>query len=186
MPVEFPQTIWLDVHVGSGRPRLLEVPGRILDLNPTTRGDLFLLLGQAEHVRIWNIAVGRLFGLLVSMTLLRRRNGAPENVGILGGKLLEVGDAETEILRDNFDRGMNEPVGKHESCPSSIEIAIGKDQKELEPVIQCLDTMGEVLGETRGELGYGYENSRCVAAHVNMSGSEPFCGPLISLIYVLP
>jgi hypothetical protein len=55
------------------------------------------------------------------------RNGAPENVGILGGYFLEIGDSETEILSDNLDRGVDEPVGKHESGSGSIEITVGKD-----------------------------------------------------------
>jgi hypothetical protein len=71
VPVEFPQTVWFNVHVGGGSPRLLEVPGRILDLNPTTRGDFLLLLGQAENVRVGNVTVRRHFGLFVSVTLLR-------------------------------------------------------------------------------------------------------------------
>ena len=110
VPMKFPQTIRLKMYVGGGSPRLLKVSGRILDLNPTTGGDLLLLLGQAEHVRVWNITVGRHFGLFVGMTLLRGWDCAPEDVGVLGGNMLEIGDAEAEILSDDLDRGVDEPI----------------------------------------------------------------------------
>lgn len=150
--MEFPQTVWLNVYVRSGSPRLFKVPGGILDLNPTTGCDLLLLLGQTEDVGIGNVAIRRLFGLFVGKAFLRRGNGAPENVGILGGNLLEIWDGETEILSDDLDWGVDEPVGEHESCPGSIEISVREDQEEFEAIIQCLDTMGKVLGESSGNL----------------------------------
>ena len=128
MPVELPQAVWLDVYVGSGSVRLLEVPCGILYLDPTAGRDLLLLLGQAEHIRTGNITVGGLFGLFVSVALLGRRNGAPEDVWVLGGDLLEVGDVEAEILSDNLEWGMDEPVGKHERGSSSVEVTIGEYQ----------------------------------------------------------
>ena len=152
MPVKFPQTVRFNVYVGSGSPRLLKVPRRILDLDPTAGRDLLLLLGQAKDVWIGNVPIGGYFGLFVCMTLLRRRNGTPKDVGILGRNVSEIRDAETEILSDNLDWGVNEPVGKHESGPGSIEITIRKDQEEFESIIQRLDTMGKVLRESRGNL----------------------------------
>ena len=128
VPVEFPQTIRFDVYVGGGSVRHRKVPGRILDLDPTTRRDLLRLFGQAEHVRIGNITVGRHFGLLGSVTLLRGRNGAPENVGIHGGQLLEIRDVETEILSDDLERGVNEPVGKHERGPGSVKVTVREQE----------------------------------------------------------
>ena len=110
VPMKFPQTIRLKIYIGGSSPRLLEVPGRILDLNPTTRGDLLLLLGQAEYIRIGNVTVRRHFGLFVSAALLRGWNCTPEDVGVLGGNLLEIGDAEAEILSDDFNRGVDEPI----------------------------------------------------------------------------
>ena len=150
--MEFPQTIWLDIYVGSRSPRLFKVSRRILDLNPTAGCHLLLLPGQAEHVRIWDIPIGRHFGLFVGVALLRRRNGAPENVGILGRNLLEIGDAETEILSDNLNGGVDEPVGKHESGSGGIEVTVGKDHDEIEAIIQGLDAMREVRGESLGNL----------------------------------
>jgi len=126
VPVEFPQTIWLNVYVGSGSVRLLKVPCGILDLDPTTGRDLLLLLGQAEYIRTGNVTIGGLFGLFVSMALLWRRNGAPENERMLSGNILEIGDFETEILSDNLEWGMNEPVGKRERGPSSVEVTVGE------------------------------------------------------------
>ena len=126
VPVEFPQTIWLNVNVGSGSIRLLKIPRRILYLDPTARRDLLLLLGQTEYIRIGNITVRRHFGLFVSETFLGRRNGAPENERIRSGNLLEIGDAEAEILSDYLEWGMNEPVGKHECSPRSVEVTVGE------------------------------------------------------------
>ena len=150
VPVKFSQTVRFNVYVGSGSPSLLKVPCRILDLDPTAGRDLLLLLRQAKDVRIWNVPVRRHFGLFVCMTLLRRRNGTPKDVGILGRNVLEIRDAETEILSDNLDWGVDEPVGKHESGPGGIEITVRKDQEEFKSIIQRLDTMGKVPGESGG------------------------------------
>ena len=124
VPVELPQTIWLNVHVGGGGIRFLEVPRRILYLDPTTRRVFLLLRGQAKYVWVGNITVRRLFGLFVSVTLLGRRNGAPKDVRILGGNLLEIGDVEAEILSDNLKWGVDKPVGEHERGPSSVEVTV--------------------------------------------------------------
>ena len=126
MPVEFPKTIRLNVYVGSCSIGFLEVRCRILYLGPTTRRDHLLLRGQAEYIRIGNVAVRRHFGLFVGETFLGRRNGAPENVRVHGRNILESGDVEAEILSDNLDRGMDEPVGKHECGPSGVEVTVGK------------------------------------------------------------
>ena len=128
VPMEFPQTIWLNVYVGSGSIRLLKVRCGILYLHPTTGRDLLLLLGQTEYVRVGNVAIRRHFGLFISVALLGRWDGAPENVRVLGGKLLEVGGVEAEVLGDNLKRGVNEPVGKHECGPSSVEVTVGEYQ----------------------------------------------------------
>ena len=128
VPVEFPETMWLNVYVGSGSVRLLEVPRGILYLDPTTGRDLLFLLGHAEYIRIRNVTIWGLFGLFVGVALLGRRNGAPENVQVLCRNLLEIGDFEAEILSDNFEWGMDEPVGKHERGTSSVEVAVGEHQ----------------------------------------------------------
>jgi len=127
VPVELPQTVWFDVYVRDGSPRFFEVSGGILDLYPTTRGDYLLLLGQAEDIRIRNVSVRGFLGLFVSVTFLRRRNCALENVGICGGNLLKIGDAETKILRDNLEWGVDEPVGKHKGGTGGIKVTVGKD-----------------------------------------------------------
>jgi hypothetical protein len=126
VPVKFPQTVWLNVYIGSGSPSGFEVPRGILYLGPTTRRDVLLLLGQAEYVGVRNVPIRRHFGLFVSVTLLRRRNGAPEDERIRGGNILEIGDVETEILSDDLEWGVNEPVGKHERGPSGIEVTVGE------------------------------------------------------------
>jgi len=126
VPVKFPQGVWLEVYIGSGSPSSREVPGGILYLGPTAGRDVLLLLGQAEDVRVGNFAVRRDFFLCLN--ILRRGDGAPENEGILGGNVLESGDVETEILSDDLERGVNEPVGKHECGPSGIEVTVGEQQ----------------------------------------------------------
>ena len=128
VPVEFPQAIRFDVYVGGGSIRHRKVRGRILDLDPTARRNLLRLFGQAEDVRIGNIAVGRHFGLFGSVTLLRGRDGAPEDVGIHGGHLLEIGDVETEILSHDLERGVNEPVGKHEGGPGGVKVTVREQE----------------------------------------------------------
>ena len=152
MPVEFPQTVWLNVNVGSGSKRWLKIGHRILYLYPTTRSDHLLLLGHVEYKWIWNSTIRGHFGLFVGVTLLGRRNRAPENEGILGGKVLEVGDVETKVLSDNFKRGMNEPVGKHERGPSSVEVTVGEQQQDVEAIVQCLYTVRNALGESGEKL----------------------------------
>jgi hypothetical protein len=62
--------------------------------------------------------------LLVSVTLLRRRNGAPENERILLRYVLEFVDRETEILSDNLEWSVDQPVGKDKRGPGGIEVAI--------------------------------------------------------------
>ena len=151
VPVEFPQTVWLNVYVGGGSPRHIKVPRRVLDLGPTTGRDLLFLLGQAEDIWIGDGTVRRLFRLFARLTFLGRWDGAPENVRIHGRNLLKIGDVETEILSDNLERGMNEPVGKHECGSSSVEVTIGEYQQEFEAIVQCLYTMRNALGES-GEI----------------------------------
>ena len=152
VPVELPESVRLEVYVGSGSPRCVEAPGGILYLCPTTWRYLLLLFGEAEHERIGNVPIGRLLGLFVGVALLRRGDGAPKNIRVLGRNTLEIGDGETEILGDDFARGVNEPVGKHEGGSGGIKIAVGEHQQEFETVVQGLDTMGNALGEPEGAI----------------------------------
>lgn len=126
VPVKFPQGVWLEIYVGSGSPSGREVSCGVLYLGPTTGRDVLLLLGEAEDVRVGNLSVRRDFGLCFD--ILRRGDGAPENEGILGGNVLESRDVEAEILSDDFERGVNEPVGKHECGPGGIEVTVGEQE----------------------------------------------------------
>jgi len=126
VPVKFPQGVWFEIYIGSSSPSGREVPGGILYLGPTTGCDVLLLLGEAEDVRVGNFPVRRDFGLCFS--IFRRGDGAPENEGILGGNVLESRDVETEILSDDLEWGVNEPVGKHECSSGGIEVTVGEQQ----------------------------------------------------------
>lgn len=152
VPVELPQSVGLKVYVGGGSPRSGEAPGGILDLGPAAWRYFLVLFGEAIDVRVRNIAIRRNFSLFVGVALLRRGDGAPKNVGVHCGKTLEIGDAEAEVLGDNFARGVNEPVGKHERSSGGVKGTVGEHQQELETVIQCLDTMCDALGEPRGAI----------------------------------
>ena len=182
VPVELSESVRLEVYVGSGSPGCVEAPGGVLYLGPTTRRYLLLLFGEAEHEGVRDLPIGRLLSLFVSVALLRRGDGAPKNKRVLGRNTLEIGDAETEILSDDFARSVNEPVGKHERGSGGIKVAVGEHQQEFETVVQRLDTMGNALGEPRGAIYHQPRIFRLAGAHVKTSGSVPLVGPLISLI----
>lgn len=127
-----------------------EVRGRVLDLDPPSGRTGLLLVPDAEHIRVRHVAQRVGHGLVAGMAERRGLLRGPEEVGVLLRDAAEEGDVDAEVLRDDLERGVREPVGEHERRAARVEVAVGEDEQDFEPLVERLDGVGDPCGEAGG------------------------------------
>ena len=142
--MEFPQTIWLDVHEGAcDLLRHREVRHGVLDFDPAAaaRCHLLCLFRHLKDVLRWDGALWAGDGFLVGMTEGRRWHGALVDVRVFLRYVSEQACVDPEVLRDNGEWSVSKPVGQHERRACGVKVAVGKYEQNLQAIVESLNAM---------------------------------------------
>lgn len=161
MPVKLTQTLGLQLHDGSsnglGDGEVLRVD--LAQGSAVSGNRLALVLVRVENVRA--VALQSTLGGLLQVLA----DSAIQNVGELGGDLVENSRVDTKVLGQDITRGVGDPVVHHESSsiwsadvhgegvgsvvhsPDFLKVTVVESEEVLVLIVQSLDVVGNTLGE---------------------------------------